>query len=86
MMHELDVSVGKVVRALKEKNMLESSIIVFSGDNGGAANGMDGNIASNWPLRGVNTLSSIASYFKISKLAFLLGKKYDMGRRYKLKK
>ncbi len=63
MMHELDVSVGKVVRALKEKNMLENSIIIFSGDNGGAANGMDGNIASNWPLRGVKTLKKYSFIF-----------------------
>ena len=56
MVHEMDKSIGQVVNALKQKNMLEESIIVFSGDNGGAANGMDNNVASNWPLRGVKAL------------------------------
>jgi len=53
MVYELDKSIGKVVNALKENNMLEESIIVFSGDNGGAVNGMSNNAASNWPLKGV---------------------------------
>ncbi len=56
MVHEMDKSIGQVVNALKQKNILEESIIVFSGDNGGAANGMDNNVASNWPLRGVKAL------------------------------
>lgn len=54
---KLDESVGRVVNALKENNMLENSIIIFSTDNGGAADGFNLNAASNWPLRGVkNTL------------------------------
>ena len=37
--------------------MLENSIIIFSTDNGGPAEGFNLNAASNWPLRGVkNTL------------------------------
>lgn len=37
--------------------MLENSIIVFTTDNGGPAEGFNFNAASNWPLRGVkNTL------------------------------
>lgn len=66
MVHELDKSIGQVVNALKQKNMLEESIIVFSGDNGGAANGMDNNVASNWPLRGVRYLRLI---IKLDKFA-----------------
>ncbi|XP_046394380.1 arylsulfatase B-like isoform X2 [Ischnura elegans] len=50
--HELDASVGKVVEALSENNMLDNSIIIFTTDNGGAAAGFDMNAASNWPLRG----------------------------------
>lgn len=57
MLSKLDESVGKVVRALQQRNMLENSIIVFSTDNGGPAEGFNLNAASNWPLRGVkNTL------------------------------
>lgn len=54
---KLDDSVGEVVEALREKNMLENSIIVFTTDNGGPAAGFNINAASNYPLRGVkNTL------------------------------
>lgn len=57
MLSELDDSVGKVVEALKTKKMLSNSIIIFSTDNGGPADGFNLNHASNWPLRGVkNTL------------------------------
>jgi len=55
--HSLDESVGKVVEALAQKDMLKDSLILFSNDNGGAAAGFNINAASNWPLRGVkNTL------------------------------
>lgn len=54
---KLDESVGKVVAALQKRNMLKNSVIVFSTDNGGPAEGFNINAASNWPLRGVkNTL------------------------------
>lgn len=57
MLSKLDQSVGEVVEALRKKNMLRDSIIVFSSDNGGPAAGFNLNAASNWPLRGVkNTL------------------------------
>lgn len=53
----LDHSVGLVVQALEKTNMLKDSIIVFSTDNGGPAEGFNLNAASNYPLRGVkNTL------------------------------
>lgn len=48
---------GAIVQALDHQNMLNDSIIVFSTDNGGPADGFNLNAASNWPLRGVkNTL------------------------------
>nr|CAG4641492.1 EOG090X01V1 [Eurycercus lamellatus] len=53
MVYELDQSVGRLVKALSDKNMLENSIIVFSSDNGGPAAGFNSNAASNWPLKGV---------------------------------
>ena len=49
----MDSSVGAVVEALEKKNMLRDSIIVFTTDNGGPAEGFNLNAASNWPLRGV---------------------------------
>ncbi|XP_018018049.1 arylsulfatase B isoform X2 [Hyalella azteca] len=53
MLTKLDDSVGAVVTALRERNMLDDSIIVFTTDNGGPAGGFNDNAASNWPLRGV---------------------------------
>jgi len=53
MVHELDQSVGRIVQALSEKNMLKDTIIVFSSDNGGVPAPMNQNEGSNWPLKGV---------------------------------
>ena len=53
MLYKLDESVGKVVQGLKENNMLQDSIIVFTTDNGGPASGFNQNAASNYPLKGV---------------------------------
>ena len=51
MILELDNSVGKIVSALNDMDMLNNTIIVFSTDNGGPSGG-----PSNWPLRGVSIL------------------------------
>lgn len=57
MMYHLDESVGAIVDALSQAKMLSNSIIIFSTDNGGPAEGFNLNAASNYPLRGVkNTL------------------------------
>ncbi|KAJ8306790.1 hypothetical protein KUTeg_014874 [Tegillarca granosa] len=53
MVSALDDSVGNVVNALKKKGLYDNSIIVFTTDNGGPANGFDGNAANNSPLRGL---------------------------------
>ncbi|XP_059093885.1 arylsulfatase B-like isoform X1 [Tigriopus californicus] len=53
MLYKLDESVGRVVKLLQDRQMLQDSIIVFTTDNGGPAGGFDVNWASNWPLRGV---------------------------------
>lgn len=55
MVKELDNSVGEIVQALNEANMLEDSIIVFLSDNGAPTVEpvwQTGNSGSNWPLRG----------------------------------
>lgn len=51
MVSALDDAVGSIVQNLKDKKMYSNSIIVFTTDNGGPANGFDGNAASNFPLR-----------------------------------
>ncbi|KAL8594525.1 hypothetical protein ACOMHN_028879 [Nucella lapillus] len=53
MVSALDDGVGAVYAALKKRNMLNNSVIVFTTDNGGPANGFDFNAASNFPLRGL---------------------------------
>ncbi|XP_071955176.1 arylsulfatase J-like [Antedon mediterranea] len=52
MVSALDDGVGNVTRTLKSTGLYENSVIIFTTDNGGPANGFDGNCASNEPLRG----------------------------------
>ena len=52
MLYKLDESMGRIVKALNNANMLKNTIIIFTTDNGGPAAGFDLNAASNWPLRG----------------------------------
>lgn len=55
MVSRLDESLGRVVAALGDKNMLKNSIIIFMTDNGAPTIGKYRNSGSNWPLRGVST-------------------------------
>lgn len=62
-----DESVGKVIAALDEKNMLKNSIILLIADNGGATEDSNAksrfkNSASNWPLRGVSCMTLLCLY------------------------
>ena len=54
MLAKLDESVGKVVESLGKNGLLENTIILFSSDNGGPAEGFNNNAASNFPLKGVS--------------------------------
>ena len=49
----MDEGVGQLYKALEEKGILDNTIIVFTTDNGGPANGFDYNWANNAPLRGL---------------------------------
>jgi arylsulfatase A-like enzyme len=40
MITELDTQVGRIVAALKQKKMLDNTLIIFSSDNGGATNAL----------------------------------------------
>ena len=40
MITELDTQVGRIVDALKQKNMLDNTLIIFSSDNGGATSAL----------------------------------------------
>lgn len=53
MLAALDESVGNVLKALRDAEMLKNSIIVFMSDNGAQTVGLLENYGSNYPLRGV---------------------------------
>lgn len=49
MTHSLDENVGRILNKLKELDLLENTLVVFSNDNGGQT---VGTCADNYPLRG----------------------------------
>ncbi|XP_057307956.1 arylsulfatase J-like isoform X1 [Hydractinia symbiolongicarpus] len=51
----MDHGIGQIYKALKKRGMLDNSIIIFTSDNGGPANGLNKNWATNYPLRGAKT-------------------------------
>ncbi|RZC34525.1 arylsulfatase B-like, partial [Asbolus verrucosus] len=53
MVSMLDKSVGSVVSALRDRHMLENSIILFMSDNGAQTQGIHANHGSNYPFRGM---------------------------------
>lgn len=54
MVTKLDESVGRIVDRLKERGLLENSVILFTSDNGAPTLGPNANSGSNYPLRGVS--------------------------------
>lgn len=52
MVDALDQSVGDVLQALMNADMLANTILVFSTDNGALPFGLLSNSGFNWPLRG----------------------------------
>ena len=82
MMYELDQSIGRLVKALLDKNMLQNTIIVFSTDNGGVPAPLNQNAGSNWPLKGVCIIWSIRNlnWFLKVLLPKFTGQKLHLGR------
>ncbi|XP_028129869.1 arylsulfatase B-like [Diabrotica virgifera virgifera] len=52
MVSMLDQSVGTVISALRDKRMLDNSVILFMSDNGAQPRGLHANHGSNYPFRG----------------------------------
>lgn len=57
MVESIDQSVGSIMNALQELELLENTLVIFTSDNGGYTNYGDShfNISSNGPLRGQKT-------------------------------
>lgn len=80
MLSKLDESVGRVIKALDNVQMLDNSIILFYSDNGAPSLGFLSNTGSNWPLRGVFYSKHIYFKYILVLFSFHLSKKCLLGR------
>lgn len=53
MIDKLDESIGRIIEALYDTQMLHNSIVLFYSDNGAPSQGLHSNSGSNYPFRGV---------------------------------
>lgn len=59
MISSLDKSVGQTIRALKDNDMLNNTIVLLYSDNGAPTVGIHSNAGSNYPYRGVSILFNL---------------------------
>jgi hypothetical protein len=62
MASEMDTGVGEIVASLKATGAYNSTLIIFTSDNGGPTNGFEGTQSNNYPLR-ESSLLLVASSF-----------------------
>ncbi len=63
-----DKSIGRIISALDNKQMLNNSIILVLSDNGAPTEDIRyANAGSNWPLRGVK-FSSTLRFYRVSEI------------------
>ena len=63
MVSKLDESVGCVLQALREKDMLQNSIVLFMADNGAPTIGLYETTGSNYPFRGVSKYAVVKTLY-----------------------
>lgn len=83
MVTKLDESVGDIVDSLRQHNLLQDSVILFTSDNGAPSLGEHANRGSNFPLRGVNTSGNVQLMVELTKvqpLPFYCSKRTRRGK------